>query len=149
MGGRNSKKPLANRPAAVVQTSARGRRRHFTTARATRSGGWMNILGACSGVPSSRLAGPCPSPLARSATSKNSVRVVTGCTDETAIPLPSSSAVDVILASNPLLVYRKRHNSADGVEKLQAAGVELEEVSCLGQCDRAPVSIDAEMELEH
>jgi len=35
------------------------------------------------------------------------------------------------------------------VEKLQAAGVELEEVSCLGQCDRAPVSIDAEMELEH
>jgi NADH:ubiquinone oxidoreductase subunit F (NADH-binding) len=34
-------------------------------------------------------------------------------------------------------------------ERLRADGVDFEEVSCLGQCDRAPVSINPDLELEH
>jgi len=34
-------------------------------------------------------------------------------------------------------------------QRLRDEGVPFEEVSCLAQCDRAPVSIDSEMELEH
>ena len=33
--------------------------------------------------------------------------------------------------------------------RLSEEGVEFEQVSCLGQCDRAPVSITSELELEH
>ncbi len=34
-------------------------------------------------------------------------------------------------------------------QRLRSEGVPFKEVSCLAQCDRAPVSIDSEMELEH
>lgn len=37
--------------------------------------------------------------------------------------------------------------SDDAVAELRAKGAEVEEVSCLGQCDRGPVALDPELEL--
>jgi hypothetical protein len=43
----------------------------------------------------------------------------------------------------------KIEGSDELAQRLRDEGVPFEEVSCLAQCDRAPVSIDSELELEH
>ena len=84
---------IVNNPAAIridrlVHTSARGRRRHLTIARAT-------LVGDCTngrGVDRSNAGGRAACPLWSAIASQNSVLVVIGCTHDTSIPCGASSS---------------------------------------------------------